>query len=97
MGHFNNVFKSDSCWLQNGKLEEAIIKVGIYQVNLSEARNANLFFGDLFEKLSPNLTKLTNFLKCKSIAIMLSETTDNRSVDEITRSFPLTTPDRCFQ
>ena len=47
-------------------------------------------FGDLFETLSQNLTKLANYLKCQFIAYLtylLSETTNKR----------LTKPDRYIQ
>ena len=75
----NNVLNSDSCWLQNGRHGDAIIKAEIYEVNLSEAGKANQFFSDLFETVSQNLKKTGQFSQMPILCILaIPETTGNR-------------------
>ena len=81
----NNVFKSDGCWLQNGRHGEAIIKAEIYEVNLSEAGKTNQFFSDLFETVSQNFKKTGQFSQMPIFCILaISETTGNRKLEVLT-------------
>ena len=81
----NNVFKSDGCWLQNGRHGEAIIKAEIYEVNLNEAGKTNQFFSDLFETVSQNFKKTGQFSQMPILCILaIPETTGNRKSEVLT-------------